>query len=157
MDVSELDSPSTFKDLVLTSLLMLAISGLAYAYRQYQNSQSYLKKIISDIEGLSKAEETLQDLQEKLQRRNSKLQQENSINANGEQQNEKTEDSTSTLEVSRLREEVDSLRNKLLEAEIRLEDKSWTAPSTLQHCLIQTYELELQVRNVRGYIQFSVL
>ncbi len=118
MDVSELDSPSTFKDLVLTSLLMLAISGLAYAYRQYQNSQSYLKKIISDIEGLSKAEETLQDLQEKLQRRNSKLEHSNNA-ANGEQQCDNNEVSVSTLEVSRLREEVDSLRNKLLEAEIR--------------------------------------
>ncbi len=118
MDVSELDSPSTFKDLVLTSLLMLAISGLAYAYRQYQNSQSYLKKIISDIEGLSKAEETLQDLQEKLQRRNSKLEHSNNA-VNGEQQCDNNEVSSSTLEVSRLREEVDSLRNKLLEAEIR--------------------------------------
>ena len=152
MDGSESDITSTLKDVVLTSLLMLAISGLAYAYRQYQNSQCYLKKIISDIEGLSKAEETLKDMQDQLQRRNSKLQQQQSSSESSEQSQDRPDYASasippSALEVSRLREEIDILRNELLQAEIRLEDKSWTAPMSLQHWLTQTYELELQVYN----------
>ena len=65
MDTPENDS--ALKDLVLTSLLMLAISGLAYVYRQYQNSHACLRKVISDLDGLSKAEETLKDMQDSLQ------------------------------------------------------------------------------------------
>ena len=151
MDSSESDLTSTLKDVVLTSLLMLAISGLAYAYRQYQNSQCYLKKIISDIEGLSKAEETLKDMQEQLQRRNSKLQQQQQSSSDSFEQSQDRPDFISagvpptTLEVSRLREEIEILRNELHQAEIRLDDRSWTAPMSLQHWLTQTYELELQV------------
>ena len=152
MDSSESDLTSTLKDVVLTSLLMLAISGLAYAYRQYQNSQCYLKKIISDIEGLSKAEETLKDMQEQLQRRNSKLQQQQSSSDSFELSQDMPDYVSAsapppTLEVSRLREEVEILRNELHQAEIRLDDRSWTAPMSLQHWLTQTYELELQVYN----------
>jgi endonuclease/exonuclease/phosphatase (EEP) superfamily protein YafD len=125
MDISDNDSPSTFKDVLLTSLLMLAISGLAYAYRQYQNSQAYLRKIICDIEGLSKAEETLKDMQESLQRKNSKLQEQQQLQQQQQQQSsgivvlDQAEVSTASLEVSRLREEVDILRNELQQAEIR--------------------------------------
>ena len=64
---------STTKDIVLTSLLVIAITGLAYAYRQNKKSQAYLKRMMSDMEGLSKAEETLKDLQEKLNQRDEKL------------------------------------------------------------------------------------
>ncbi len=105
---------------------MLAISGLAYAYRQYQNSQAYLRKIICDIEGLSKAEETLKDMQESLQRKNSKLQEQQQLQQQQQQQQssgivvlDHAEVSTASLEVSRLREEVDILRNELQQAEIR--------------------------------------
>ena len=106
---------------------MLAISGLAYAYRQYQNSQAYLRKIICDIEGLSKAEETLKDMQESLQRKNSKLQEQQQLQQQQQQQQQSSgivildqaEVSTASLEVSRLREEVDILRNELQQAEIR--------------------------------------
>ncbi len=107
---------------------MLAISGLAYAYRQYQNSQAYLRKILCDIDGLSKAEETLKDMQESLQRKNSKLQEQQQLQQQQQQQQQQSsgivildqaEVSTASLEVSRLREEVDILRNELQQAEIR--------------------------------------
>lgn len=67
------DQSSTVKDIILTSLLALAITGLAYAYRQNKKSQEHLKRMISDMEGLSKAEETLKDLQEKLILKDEKL------------------------------------------------------------------------------------
>ena len=67
------DPSSTTKDIILTSLLVIAITGLAYAYRQNKKSQAYLRRMMSDMEGLSKAEETLKDLQEKLNQRDEKL------------------------------------------------------------------------------------
>lgn len=67
------DPSSTTKDIILTSLLVIAITGLAYAYRQNKRSQEHLKRMMSDMEGLSKAEETLKDLQEKLIQRDEKL------------------------------------------------------------------------------------
>jgi hypothetical protein len=48
---------------VVTSLLAVAIIGLAFAYRQHKRSQEYVRKMLSDMEGLSKAEEALIDLQ----------------------------------------------------------------------------------------------
>jgi stromal interaction molecule 1 len=64
---------STVKDIIFTSLLVVAITGLAYAYRQNKKSQEHLKRMMTDMEGLSKAEETLKDLQEKLILKDEKL------------------------------------------------------------------------------------
>ena len=126
------ENDSTLKDFVLTSLLMLAISGLAYVYRQYQNSQDYLRKVISDIDGLSKAEETLKDMQDSLQQQQQQQQQQLRRQSKQHQlrlqQLQLSEDmndpfpdflSPETVEVSRLREEVEVLRNELQQAEIR--------------------------------------
>ena len=125
------DNDSTLKDFVLTSLLMLAISGLAYVYRQYQNSQDYLKKVMADIDGLSKAEETLKDMQDSLQQQQQQQQQQQRRQSKQHQlgqQLQQSEDgndpfpdflSPETVEVSRLREEVEILRSELQQAEIR--------------------------------------
>ena len=64
---------STWKDTILTSLLVLAVSCLCYAYRQNKKSKGELKKMMADLDSLAKAEETLQDLQEKLQQKDSKI------------------------------------------------------------------------------------
>lgn len=140
MEMSELDSPTTAKDLLLTGLLMLAISGLAYAFRQYQRSQVFLKKLIADIEGLSKAEETLKALHETFQLQCQNPRRNTHDWALGQGNSDEI-----ALEVTRLREEVEILRSELIRAETQLEDKCWEAPPTLQHLLLQTYEIELQV------------
>ena len=67
------DQSSTVKDIILTSLLALAITGLAYAYRQNKKSQAHVNKMIFEMEQLGKAGEDLKVLQEKLNQRDEKL------------------------------------------------------------------------------------
>ena len=67
------DQSSTVKDIILTSLLALAITGLAYAYRQNKRSQAHVIKMIEEMELLGKAGEDLKVLQEKLNQRDEKL------------------------------------------------------------------------------------
>ncbi len=68
------DKDSFFKDAILTTLLVVAVSGLAYAYRVNRRSQEHLRKMMSDMDALSKAEQTLVELQEKLQQKDDKIQ-----------------------------------------------------------------------------------
>merc|ERR1712223_715316 len=47
-------------------LLVLAVTGFAYAYRQNKRSRQHLQQMISNMEALSQAEKTLQEMQTKL-------------------------------------------------------------------------------------------
>jgi len=144
---------SPIKDLILTSLLLAAITGLFYAYRQNRKSQLHLKKMMQDMEGLSKAEESLLELQDKLHDRDTELKslsQGSKFNYgaasdgirdfNGEEDTPLIE--SERMELDRVKEEVEALRNELHRAEVELEDKCWMAPPVLQHWLQLTYELE---------------
>jgi len=42
-------------------------------YRLHKKSQEHLQRMMTDMEGLSKAEETLKDLQEKLHQKSEKI------------------------------------------------------------------------------------
>lgn len=128
-----------WKDMILTSLLVLAVTGLFYAYRQNKRSQEHLQKMMHDLDGLSKAEETLQELQEKLQQKDSKI----------ESLSSTPSDVPDAVEVSRLKEELEILRSELHRAEVELEDKCWVAPPVLQHWLQLTYELESVTYNAK--------
>jgi len=140
------DSSNHVKDAVLTSLLVLALTLLFYAYRQNSKSKQHLQKMMVDMDGLAKAEKELQELQSKLQQRDSQLELSlsaigNASGGGGDDDEEQSE------EVSRLREEVEILRNELQRAEVELEDKCWMAPPVLQHWLQLTYELESSAYN----------
>ncbi len=67
------DHNTFWKDTILTSLLLLAVTCLFYAYHQNKRSKGQLKKMMADLDSLAKAEETLQELQEKLQQKDSKI------------------------------------------------------------------------------------
>ena len=67
------ETSSIVKDMILTSLLVLAIALLGYAYKQNKKSQEHLRRMMTDLEGLSKAEDCLRDLQVKLIQRDEKL------------------------------------------------------------------------------------
>lgn len=54
------------KDVVLSSLLGLAIIVCWFVYRRYKSSQRDLNKMIKDMESLARAEKELQDLQARL-------------------------------------------------------------------------------------------
>lgn len=110
---------NTWKEAVFTTLLLLAVSGLFLAYRQNKKSQDHLRKMTSDMESLSRAEEELQHLMSKLQQKDSKIE----SNEAALQQQQQQLDSTDVMEVSRLREQDEVLRIELQQAEIELEDR----------------------------------
>jgi len=51
------------KDLVLVTLLLGALIGCWYAYRQNKNSRRHLRRMMKDMESLHKAELALDHLQ----------------------------------------------------------------------------------------------
>ena len=135
------DSSSMLKDVILSTLLVLAVTGFIYAYRQNKRSRDHLQRMIKDMESLSQAERTLQDMQAKLTLKDSE------IDLLHHQNNLVQNELPDALEVSRLKEEVEVLRHELQRAEVELEDKCWVAPPVLQHWLQLTYEIESAVYN----------
>ena len=95
---------------------------------------------MQDMEGLSKAEQTLLELQEKLHERDTELSNVRNnethdgisdYNAEGDSPLVESE----RMELDRFKQEVEALRNELHRAEVELEDKCWMAPPVLQHWL----------------------
>ena len=130
------------KDIILTTLLVLAVTGFAYAYRQNKKSRQHLERMINDMEALSAAEKSLQEMQAKLSMKDNEI--DYLHHQNNLVQSEVPHDA---LEVTRLKEEVEILRNELQRAEVELEDKCWVAPPVLQHWLQLTYEIESAAYN----------
>ena len=133
------DQSNFLKDMVLTSLLVIAVTGLFYAYRQNKSSKEHIRRMMHDMDSLAKAEQTLMELQEKLNQKDSKI----------ESMSSTPSDIPDAVEVSRLKEELEILRSELHRAEIELEDKCWMAPPVLQHWLQLTYELETATYNAK--------
>ena len=96
---------------------------------------------MQDMEGLSKAEQSLLELQEKLHERDTELKRVSagSTHHDGVHSYNPEEDSplieSERMELDRVRQEVEALRNELRRAEMELEDKCWMAPPVLQHWL----------------------
>ena len=133
------DNSNWLKDAVLTSLLVIAVTGLFYAYQQNKKSREHLNRMMQDMDSLSKAENTLKELQEKLHQKDSKI----------ESLSSTPSEVPDAVEVSRLKEELEILRSELHRAELELEDKCWMAPPVLQNWLQLTYELESQTYNAK--------
>lgn len=58
-----LDYNTYVKDLILVTLLLGALTGCWYAYRQNKNSRKHLRRMMKDMESLHKAELALENLQ----------------------------------------------------------------------------------------------
>lgn len=54
-----------WKDLVLGFSILLALGGCCFAYTQTRRSRDNLEKLMKDLEGLQRAEQSLLDLQGK--------------------------------------------------------------------------------------------
>ena len=67
------EATSLMKDIILTTLLVLAVTGFFYAYRQNKRSREHLQRMITDMEALSQAEKTLQEMQAKLNMKDSEI------------------------------------------------------------------------------------
>ncbi|XP_069679430.1 stromal interaction molecule homolog isoform X2 [Periplaneta americana] len=153
MDVVLFGPPKDYshhmKDLILVTLLLGALIGCWYAYRQNKNSRRHLRRMMKDMESLHKAELALDHLQKELERARlaqacatkEKQNLEHQLQQQGGDHND-LRTSCSDLEVSQLKAEIEMLRGELQRAEGELEDRCWSPPVGLQQWLQLTHEIE---------------
>uniref|UniRef100_A0A8C0FSY4 Stromal interaction molecule 1 n=1 Tax=Bubo bubo TaxID=30461 RepID=A0A8C0FSY4_BUBBB len=153
------------KDFMLVVSIVIGVGGCWFAYIQNRYSKEHMKKMMKDLEGLHRAEQSLHDLQERLQ----KAQEEHrSVEVEKVHLEKKLQDEISIAkqEAHRLRELREGTENELsrqkyaeqeLEqvrgsrnAEKELESHcSWAAPEALQKWLQLTHEVEVQYYNIK--------
>uniref|UniRef100_A0A8C6YQC6 Stromal interaction molecule 1 n=1 Tax=Nothoprocta perdicaria TaxID=30464 RepID=A0A8C6YQC6_NOTPE len=154
------------KDFMLVVSIVIGVGGCWFAYIQNRYSKEHMKKMMKDLEGLHRAEQSLHDLQERLQ----KAQEEHrSVEVEKVHLEKKLQDEISMAkqEAHRLRElregtenelsrqkyaeqELEQVRMALKNAEKELESHcSWAAPEALQKWLQLTHEVEVQYYNVK--------
>ncbi|KAM8820891.1 stromal interaction molecule 1 isoform 2-T2 [Eudromia elegans] len=154
------------KDFMLVVSIVIGVGGCWFAYIQNRYSKEHMKKMMKDLEGLHRAEQSLHDLQERLQ----KAQEEHrSVEVEKVHLEKKLQDEISIAkqEAHRLRElregtenelsrqkyaeqELEQVRMALKNAEKELESHcGWAAPEALQKWLQLTHEVEVQYYNVK--------
>ncbi|XP_027887376.1 stromal interaction molecule 1b [Xiphophorus couchianus] len=153
-----------WKDLVLGLSVLMALGGCWFAYIQTRKSRDDLGKLIKDLEGLQRAEESLLDLQTKLRRAQ---EQQHCVQVEKVKVEEelRSEINSAKREAQRLRElregsenersrqkyaeqELEQVRMALRKAERELESRArWAQPEALQKWLQLTHEVEDQHYN----------
>ncbi|NXI48317.1 STIM1 protein, partial [Galbula dea] len=154
------------KDFMLVVSIVIGVGGCWFAYIQNRYSKEHMKKMMKDLEGLHRAEQSLHELQERLQ----KAQEEHrSVEVEKVHLEKKLQDEISMAkqEAHRLRElregtenelsrqkyaeqELEQVRMALKNAEKELESHcSWAAPEALQKWLQLTHEVEVQYYNIK--------
>ncbi|XP_009703100.1 PREDICTED: LOW QUALITY PROTEIN: stromal interaction molecule 1, partial [Cariama cristata] len=155
------------KDFMLVVSIVIGVGGCWFAYIQNRYSKEHMKKMMKDLEGLHRAEQSLHDLQERLQ----KAQEEHrSVEVEKVHLEKKLQDEISIAkqEAHRLRElregtenelsrqkyaeqELEQVRMALKNAEKELESHcSWAAPEALQKWLQLTHAVvEVQYYNIK--------
>ncbi|KAI1893577.1 hypothetical protein AGOR_G00125150 [Albula goreensis] len=154
------------KDFMLVVSIVIGMGGCWFAYIQNRYSKDHMKKMMKDLEGLQRAEQSLHDLQQKLQ-----IAQEEHRTVEVEkvnlEQKLRDEINSAKQEAQRLRElregtenelsrqkyaeeELEQVRMALKKAEKELESRcSWSPPESLQKWLQLTHEVEVQYYNVK--------
>ncbi|XP_053240799.1 stromal interaction molecule 1 isoform X4 [Podarcis raffonei] len=165
------------KDFMLVVSIVIGVGGCWFAYIQNRYSKEHMKKMMKDLEGLHRAEQSLHDLQERLQ----KAQEEHrtvEVEKVSLEKRLQDEISIAKQEAHRLRELREGTENELsrqkyaeqeLEqvrpgreqppcrvrmalknAEKELEShSSWAVPEALQKWLQLTHEVEVQYYNIK--------
>uniref|UniRef100_T1D8C9 Stromal interaction molecule 1-like protein n=1 Tax=Crotalus horridus TaxID=35024 RepID=T1D8C9_CROHD len=154
------------KDFMLVVSIVIGVGGCWFAYIQNRYSKEHMKKMMKDLEGLHRAEQSLHDLQERLQ----KAQEEHrtvEVEKVSLEKRLQDEISIAKQEAHRLRElregtenelsrqkyaeqELEQVRMALRNAEKELEShSSWAAPGALQKWLQLTHEVEVQYYNIK--------
>ncbi|XP_071526231.1 uncharacterized protein Stim isoform X3 [Panulirus ornatus] len=134
------DTGSHVKDLVLVTLLTLALIGCFKAYQRNREYEAQLSEMLKDMEKLREAEENLQQLELKM---STKVCHENNVtHTDNKNHSEEVQQLRLQLEEEREKNEImkEQMKRGLEEAE--LEDHHWSAPIDLQHWLQLTYERE---------------
>ncbi|XP_033001555.1 stromal interaction molecule 1 isoform X5 [Lacerta agilis] len=154
------------KDFMLVVSIVIGVGGCWFAYIQNRYSKEHMKKMMKDLEGLHRAEQSLHDLQERLQ----KAQEEHrtvEVEKVSLEKRLQDEISIAKQEAHRLRElregtenelsrqkyaeqELEQVRMALKNAEKELEShSSWAVPESLQKWLQLTHEVEVQYYNIK--------
>ncbi|XP_073414938.1 stromal interaction molecule 1 isoform X2 [Dendrobates tinctorius] len=154
------------KDFMLVVSIVIGVGGCWFAYIQNRYSKEHMKKMMKDLEGLHRAEQSLHDLQERLQKAQEehhtvevekvhlekKLQNEISLAKQEAQRLRELREGTEN-ELSRQKyaeQELEQVRMALKNAEKELESHSnWSAPESLQKWLQLTHEVEVQYYNIK--------
>ncbi|NP_001090506.1 stromal interaction molecule 1 L homeolog precursor [Xenopus laevis] len=154
------------KDFMLVVSIVIGVGGCWFAYIQNRYSEDHMKKMMKDLEGLHRAEQSLHDLQERLQKAQEehhtvevekvhlekKLQNEISLAKQEAQRLRELREGTEN-ELSRQKyaeQELEQVRMALKNAEKELESHSnWSAPDALQKWLQLTHEVEVQYYNIK--------
>ncbi|XP_078061125.1 stromal interaction molecule 1-like isoform X13 [Mustelus asterias] len=154
------------KDFMLVVSIVIGVGGCWFAYIQNRYSKEHMKKMMKDLEGLQKAEQSLHDLQERLQKAQEEHRSVEVEKVNLEQKL-RDEINAAKQEAQRLRElregtenelsrqkyaeeELEQVRMALKKAEKELESRgSWSPPETLQKWLQLTHEVEVQYYNIK--------
>lgn len=160
------DRQSWWKDLILGLSVLMALGGCWFAYIQTRKSRDDLGKLMKDLEGLQRAEQSLLDLQGKLQKAQEeqrcvqvekvKVEEElrNEINS-AKQEAQRLQELREGTENERSRqkyaeEELEQVRMALKKAERELESRArWAPPEALQKWLQLTHEIEVQYYNIK--------
>ncbi|KAK4327941.1 hypothetical protein Pmani_001603 [Petrolisthes manimaculis] len=147
MDVVLFGPPkgSHVKDLVLVSLLTLALIGCFKAYQRNREYQGQLSEMLKDMEKLREAEENLQQLEQKM---TTKVHNDEDA---GSSQSPSTDENTSQevqqlkLQLEEEREKNEQMKEQMkrsVEDHLELTETNYVAPPALQHWLQLTFERE---------------
>nr|XP_023394818.1 stromal interaction molecule 1 [Loxodonta africana] len=157
---------SHLKDFMLVVSIVIGVGGCWFAYIQNRYSKEHMKKMMKDLEGLHRAEQSLHDLQERLHKAQEehrtvevekvhlekKLRDEINLAKQEAQRLKELREGTEN-ERSRQKyaeEELEQVREALRKAEKELEShSSWYAPEALQKWLQLTHEVEVQYYNIK--------
>ncbi|XP_041919000.1 stromal interaction molecule 1a isoform X2 [Alosa sapidissima] len=154
------------KDFMLVVSIVIGMGGCWFAFIQNRYSKDHMKKMMKDLEGLQRAEQSLHDLQQKLQiaqeehhtvevekvTLEQKLRDEiNSAKQEAQRLRELREGTVSELTRQKYaEEELEQVRMALKKAEKELESRSsWAPPDSLQKWLQLTHEVEVQYYNIK--------
>ncbi|OWK18225.1 STIM1 [Cervus elaphus hippelaphus] len=151
---------------MLVVSIVIGVGGCWFAYIQNRYSKEHMKKMMKDLEGLHRAEQSLHDLQERLHKAQEehrtvevekvhlekKLRDEINLAKQEAQRLKELREGTEN-ERSRQKyaeEELEQVREALRKAEKELEShSSWYAPEALQKWLQLTHEVEVQYYNIK--------
>ncbi|XP_062408440.1 stromal interaction molecule 1a isoform X4 [Sardina pilchardus] len=154
------------KDFMLVVSIVIGMGGCWFAFIQNRYSKDHMKKMMKDLEGLQRAEQSLHDLQQKLQiaqeehrtvevekvTLEQKLTDEiNSAKQEAQRLRELREGTVNELSRQKYaEEELEQVRMALKKAEKELESRSsWSPPESLQKWLQLTHEVEVQYYNIK--------
>ncbi|KAG7263368.1 hypothetical protein CRUP_010427 [Coryphaenoides rupestris] len=157
--LSAVNRHNHLKDFMLVVSIVIGMGGCWFAYIQNRYSKDHMKKMMTDLEGLQRAEQSLHDLQQKLQiaQEEHRTVEVEKVNLEQKLRDEINSAKQEAQRLKKLREgtENELSRQKYAEEELDQAEKelesriSWSPPESLQKWLQLTHEVEVQYYNIK--------